>query len=140
MIDRGLNPFVASYTGLDDYENCNRPTLSNLPTKKSIYFTTQPLIGEFKDTNDFPDPWFYRTGVFGKFDSVIGRGASGVVLSGDWFGRKAAFKFVDIGIPKIPDSKNVQDAIEDLNRKLSEMISIQSTKGSKIVSFYGHYR
>ena len=89
--------------------------------------------------NNFPDPWFYKTGVFdGKFDDVIGQGASGIVLKGEWFGRKAAFKFVEIGSQKYQERSDV--ALKSLNEKLTEMISIQSTAGSKIISFYGHYR
>ena len=86
-----------------------------------------------------PDPWLYQTGVFdGKFDSVIGQGASGKVISGEWFGKKAAFKFVDIGDQK--HQEDPEDASKTLNEKLREMISIQSSEGSKIVSLYGHYR
>ena len=139
MIDKGANPFVVDY---------NRETwavetlsLSGLPRQKSVYFTTQPFPDRFKRISQFSDPWFYKTGVFdGKFGSVIGQGAAGTVIKGEWFGRKAAFKFVEIGNQKIPDSKSVVDALKSLNGKLSEMITIQSTFGSKIVSFYGHYR
>ena len=85
------------------------------------------------------NPWFYRTGVFdGKLGSVIGQGASGTVISGEWYGKKAAFKFVDIGTQQ--ETTMTSDALKSLDKKLSEMTSIQATKGSKIVEFYGHYR
>ena len=37
-------------------------------------------------------------------------------------------------------SNSVEEGLKTLDQKLSEMISLQSTSGSKIVSFYGHYR
>ena len=85
------------------------------------------------------NPWFYRTGVFdGKFESVIGQGASGTVISGEWFDVKAAFKFVEIETRKWP--KYITEGLKILDDKLSEMTSLRETNGSKIVSFYGHYR
>ena len=138
MIEEGANPFVVDSHNCDDqftYWYRAKSELSNLPTKKSVYFTIQPLVAEFKDSYDFLEPWFYRTGVF---DSVIGQGASGKVLSGDWFGRKAAFKFVEIGKQKFQD--DIRDSLKVLSEKLSEMTSIQGTEGSKILEFYGHYR
>ena len=144
MLNKGANPFIVNHTGIDEFgkHDLAKSNLSNLPSKKSIYFTIRPLVAEFKQKGqlDFSDPWFYRTGVFGTFDSVIGRGASGIVLSADWFGKKAAFKFVEIGPQKRPDSGLVKDGLKDLDQKISEMTSIQATEGSKIVSFYGHYR
>ena len=137
MIDKGANPFVVTYGG-NTWADETR-YLSNLPTKKSIFFTTRPLPDEFEKKNDFPDPWFYRTGVFdGKFSSAVGQGASGVVLSGEWYGKKAAFKFVEVG--NQVDQSYAIDSLKTLNEKLSEMTSISALAGSKIVSFYGHYR
>ena len=137
MIDKGANPFVVDGSGAAQIKRTRN--LSNLPTKKSVFFTTRPLPDEFEEKSDFPDPWFYRTGVFdGKFQSVVGQGASGVVLNGEWYGKKAAFKFVEI------ESQNFQlfaeDCIRTLDEKLSEMISISALVGTKVVSFYGHYR
>ena len=136
MIDKGANPFIVDYKG-DTWTDETRH-LSNLPTQKSIYFLTQPLIDN-DVTNDFPEPWFYRNGVFdGKFESAIGQGASGRVISGEWYGKKAAFKFVEVGVQK--QQKLAMSNLKSLEEKLSEMISIETTKGSKIVQFYGHYR
>ena len=140
MIDKGVNPFIVSYVGMTQFSlyNLDNQNLSNLPTQKSIYYTTRPLKGN-ESKNDFLDPWFYRTGVFdGKFDAVIGQGASGTVISGEWYGKKAAFKFVKI--ENQGEQKTVPDSMKALNKKLSEMTSIEATKGSKIVEFYGHYR
>ena len=144
MIIRGANPSIVSYDGRTSYRIFSLDHLSNLPSQKSVYFSTRPFPDDFKQQNEFPDPWFYKTGVFdGKCDSLIGQGAAGTVISGEWFGKKAAFKFVeikfvDIGIEE--STKNMTDNLHRLDKKLSEMISIQSTVGSKIVSFYGHYR
>ena len=139
MIDRGANPFVVSYAGITWFENYDLDHLPNLPNQKSVYFTTRPLPDELKTQDEFPDPWFYKTGVFdGKFDSVIGQGASGTVISGEWFGKKAAFKFVEIGTQKFQEE--VADGLKTLNEKLTEMLSIQAIVGTKIVSFNGHYR
>ena len=142
MIENGANPFILDGSGNDNFTawNLARSNLSNLPTKKSVYYTIRPPVVELEKKGNFCDPWFYRTGVFGKFDSVIGRGASGVVVSGEWFDKKAAFKFVETGNQSMLVSKPVRDALEVLDKKLSEMTTIQTTKGSKIVSFYGHYR
>ena len=132
MINRGANPFVIGSAGKSHYELFNLDHLYNLPNRKSVYFTTRPFEG-------FLDPWFYENGVFdGKFEFKIGQGASGTVISGEWFGKKAAFKFVEIGAQMF--QVNVKDNLETMEKKLSEMISVQSTVGSKIVTFYGHYR
>lgn len=139
MINKGANPFVVVYNGKTEFDIHNLGHLSNLPSQKSVYFTARPTKGEFEGKTNFPEPWFYISGVFdGKFDSLIGQGASGTVISGEWFGKRAAFKFVEIGTQKQQDL--ISDALKSLDDKLSEMISIQSTVGSKIVSFYGHYR
>ena len=138
MIDRGANPFVVGYDGKTDWTDQTR-NLSNLPRQKSVFFTTRSLPDEFKGQSAFPDPWFYKTGIFdGKFVRVIGQGAAGRVISGEWFGQKAAFKFVEIGAQKF--QQTVSDTLKALDEKLTEMLSIQETVGSKIVSFYGHYR
>ena len=139
MIDKGANPFVVSYSGKTRFEEDKLGRLSNLPSQKSVYFTTRSFEGEFKDKTDFQEPWFYESGVFdGKFDKFIGQGATGTVLRGKWFANKAAFKFVEIQTQKF--QRNVGDALKTLDEKLSEMFSVESTVGSKIVKFYGHYR
>ena len=140
MIDKGANPFIEDYGGSDytQFKVFKLRHLSNLPTQKSVFYTTRPFPDDFKNKTTFQSPWFYETGVFGQFSSVIGQGASGTVLSGDWFGKKAAYKFVEIGTQSFQEYS--EDALKTLNEKLSEMTSIQAAKGSKIVSLYGHYR
>ena len=139
MIDKGANPFIVDGIGKTQFKIDNLSNLSNLPTQKSIFFTTRPLPDEFKEQSVFPDPWFYETGVFdGKFVRVIGNGAAGTVVEGEWFGQRAAFKFVDIGNQRKSDT--MRDGLKSLDKKLSELTAIQATKGSKIVSLYGHYR
>ena len=135
MIDRGANPFVVTFGG-ETWTDKTR-NLSNLPCQ-SVYFTIRSPSDESEEQK-FPDPWFYKTGIFnGNFDSVIGQGATSTVISGKWFGKESAFKFVEIGTQKF--DVYAEDALKKLDEKLSEMIEIQSTVGSKIVSFYGHYR
>ena len=138
MIDRGVNPFVVSYCGTTQFDNHNLECLPNLPNQRSIYFTTRPFLDGLEAKNEFPDSWFYKTGVFdGRFDSLIGQGASGIFIRGEWFGKRAAFKFTEI---RNQEQQYAKDSLKALNEKLSEIISLQSTAGSKIVSFYGHYR
>ena len=134
MINRGANPFVVAYDGTSSFDY-NLSYLKNLPRQKSVYFTTRAFPDEFKQQNQFFNPWFYQTGVFdGKFVRVIGEGAEGIVISGEWFGKKAAYKFVEIGAQKFHE--NMKKILKTLDEKLSEMISIQSIVGSKIFSFY----
>ena len=138
-MDKGANPFVVCNSGKSQYSLHGLQRLSNIPKQKSIYFITRPLVSEIGAKVTFPDPWFYRTGIFdGKFDSVVGQGASGTVVSGEWCGMKAAFKFVEIKTQEF--QKYVKDSLKTLDQRLSEMTSLQETDGSKIVSFYGHYR
>ena len=140
MILLGANPYIVDMNGKTNFETYDLEyfyEFRNIPqTEKSVYFTTQPLV---ESNADFLDPWFYRTGVFnGKFDEWIGQGSSGTVISGEWAGKKAAFKFVGLGKQKYHE--DVGGALEDLNEKLSEMTSIQATNGPMILPFYGHYR
>ena len=139
MIDKGANPFIVDFAGKTHFERFNLGRLSNRPSQKSVYFTTRPFEGELKYNTSFLEPWFYQSGVFGgKFDSLIGQGASGTVISGEWFGKKAAFKFIEVGDQENPEY--APDIVKTLNESLREMTSIQSTAGLNIVSFYGHYR
>ena len=139
MIDKGANPFVVAYGGSKWLNVFKLDHLSNLPSKQSVFFTTRQFPDEFQVINDFPDPWFYVTDVFnGQFDSVVGQGASGIVVKGKWYGKKAAFKFVEVGTQTF--QKSATEAIKSLNDKLYEMTSIIALVGSRIVSFYGHYR
>ena len=98
VLDRGVNPFVVDYDGTTPFQNHGLGHLSNIPPQKSVFFTTRPIEGKFKGKTNFPAPWCYGSGVFdGKFEDFIGKGAVAVVLSGQWFGKKAAFKGVVAG-------------------------------------------
>ena len=89
---------------------------------------------------DLIEPWLYISGVFpGYCDRVIGYGSTGIVLHGLYGNRQAAFKFVEIKkLEKFP--KNVQEGVDELNKKLNEMKAVQTTKGNKKISFFGHFR
>ena len=141
MIDCGANPYVVGYTGQSNAEHMDLSNLK-LPPSKSIFFSIEPFSCscEDKDGLGLPIPWFYKNGVFdGQFDSVIGKGASGVVLHGYFQGEEAAYKFVEI--PKDTYySGEIEDALSELSRRLNEMRSLRSTNGSNIVDFYGHFR
>ena len=66
--------------------------------EESFYFTTQPISNE---SGNITYQSSYSRGVFdGKFQEEIGRGAFGTVFKGEWEGKDAAFKFVEIkGVP-----------------------------------------
>ena len=138
MLERGANLFIlmdGNYGSILGSQA--RILLSNLPIPKSIYFCIRPHV----EKTDFPEPWYYKSGVFdGQFRSVLGKGASGTVLSGQWYGKKAAFKFVEIEVKEETAFSLSSKVLKDLDDELLEMTSMEATQGSKIVSFYGHFR
>ena len=136
MINRGANPFVR-WDGMLQYEVFNLDYLSNLPSQKSVYFITRPIPDEFMKQNNFLGPWRYKTGVFdGKFVSVIASEESiGTVISGYWFGKRAAYEFVQIGTQKY--QTEARDRLKTLNERLTIGSTIQ--RGSKIAPLF-HYR
>ena len=141
MIDSGVNPYVVDYSAESQFDEWSLSDLSNLPTSKSVFFSVEPLkcFCDQKCDSDLSTPWFYKNGVFdGKLDEIIGNGTSGVVLHGLCHGVEAAFKFIEIGRQNWQEY--AEDGIAELNRQLGEMGSIQTTEGSKIVSFFGHFR
>ena len=139
MIERGANPHILDSGGNTAISLWGLDNLPNLPDQRSVYFTIRPIFGDARQRNDFQAPWFYQTGVFnGYCQSLIGKGASGTVLRGEWYGKNAAFKFVEVKDQKW--QVTTEKALKTLDETLSEMITIQATKGSKIVSLYGHYR
>ena len=135
MVNRGANPFVR-YNGKSSFEDYNIDYLSNLPSQKSVYFITRPLHPDnVTAQNSFLGPWRYKTGVFdGTFISIIGKEAAATLISGYWFGKRAAYKFVPIGTQKY--QADAHDRLKTLNQKLKK----GSTIGSKTVSLFGHYR
>ena len=150
MVDRGANPFVrCSYTVNSDYEGYNLDYLSNLPSQKSVYFITRPLHpdDEVMAQNSFLAPWRYKTGVFdGKFVSMIGKQAAGkynsagIFISGYWFGKRAAYKFVRIGTQEYLEK--VRDSLRILNVRytLGSMIDDKIISSFGLYSWFGHYR
>ena len=141
MIDLGANPFVVTNTGHVQFDSYDLSYLDNLPTQKSIFFPTQSFACCNKEcVFDLSEPWFYKTGTFpGQFEAIIGQGASSIVLRGTFQHKQAAFKFVEIeNEPSLKE--NVMGTLEELNKQLNDMTSIQSVSGNKIVQFYGHFR
>ena len=101
-----------------------------IPSLISAFFSIEPFgcFCDLKCDSDLSTPWFYKNGIFdGKFDKIIGKGVSGIVLHGFCHGVEAAFKFVEI--------KELE-----VQEYLDEMRSVQTAEGSRIVNFYGHFR
>ena len=85
------------------------------------------------------EAWFYTNGVFpGDFKEIIGKGGEGHVISGKWMGIDAAFKFIEIKNQKAP--KYVDDGLEELKKRLTELNALKATKGSCILREYGHFQ
>ena len=136
MIDKGANPFIKDCDGDTGYDfySLSSSNLINLPKSKSVYF---PIV-DFKNKT-LLGPWQYKTGVFpGKFNRLIGSGGEGYVLEGEWDNKKAAFKCVDVG--KQEYIRMMDDALDDMEKKLSEMRTMQGTTGSAIMPLIGHFR
>ena len=138
MINMDANPNVQRYDGKSEYEIRSLSDLSNLPSSKSVFFQLRNF------NSDMPPAWEYCTGVYnkGQFGRVKGRGGEGIVIEGQWQNQTpAAFKFVELR-----EQNNIQqtdDSLDDINERLSEMTAInhmQSTSGSAILKFEGHYR
>ena len=82
-------------------------------------------------------PWTYTSGVYpGCYSKVVGYGGEAIVIQGKWAGTKAAFKFVPLGNQKL--TKYANEALTDLYDKLSQMIEMDATEGSKILKLLGH--
>ena len=83
--------------------------------------------------------WFYQNGVYpSQFGQTIGSGGEGVVVGGFWHGEEAAFKFVPIRAQQFTGL--LKDGLADLETRLTEMTTMQSTSGSCILNILGHYR
>ena len=136
MLDKGANPFVQSSSGQTRYDidSLSSSNLTNLPQEKSIFF---PIVDFGNDT--LLGPWQYLTGVFpGSFNRLIGSGGEGHVVAGNWNNEKAAFKWVNVG--KQEDKIYVNEILADMETKLSEMRTMQTTTGSSIMPIIGHFR
>ena len=148
MIDLGANPHVKDADDITYYERMIdqlRDSVSipnNVPSTKSIFFP----IKNFQ-TGQLGEPWYYTTGVYdGKFGRVIGKGGEGVVIQGEFSGRKAAYKFVKIkkSILRIDinmtQEKDYEDSIEEMNEQLHEMTEMMTTSGITILPLEAHFR
>ena len=136
MIDMGANPFILEYKGQSQYDFYKLGTfgLKNLPSVKSIYFSVRSF-----ETGNLPHPWTYTSGVYpGFYSQVVGFGGEGIVIQGKWAGIKAAFKFVQLRNQKI--SNDATESLNGLYDKLSQMIEMDTTSGSKILNLLGHFR
>ena len=136
MLDKRANPFVINSDGNTQYDmqSLSSSNLINLPKEKSVFF---PIV-DFGN-NTLLGPWQYLTGVFpGNFNRLIGYGGEGHVVAGTWNNEKAAFKWVSVG--KQESRQMVNDLLADMEKKLSEMRTMQTTIGTSIMPIIGHFR
>ena len=136
MLDKGANPFVINRNGNTHYDihSLSSSNLKNLPKEKSIFF---PIVDFGHRT--LLGPWQYLTGVFpGKFNRLIGSGGEGCVIEGVWNHEKAAFKWVRVGKQDL--ITYAAERIADLEKRLSEMRTMQTAIGSSIMPIIGHFR
>ena len=136
MLNQGANPFVKDRNGNVQYDlnNLSSSDLKNVSKKKSVFF---PIV-DFGN-NALLGPWQYKTGVFpGNFTRLVGSGGEGHVVAGVWNNEKAAFKWVLVG--KQENRTYTKDSLADMEKKLSEMRTMQTTIGTSIMPIIGHFR
>ena len=149
MIAAGVNPFALDYENETqaDYWNVPRELISEASPglTPDLFFSTTSLPCNSQNCGKsceqgLPDPWYYNNGKVWEFktEDRIGEGAEGIVLSGQFHGREAAFKMVEI--KNLKTEKYAADAMNDLRTRLSEMHSLSKTNGQNILPFYGHIR
>ena len=133
MIGLGVNPHIRDPYGKTNYDAYGLSNLNNLPSVKSVFYPIKNF-----PTGNLGEPWFYTTGVYdGKFGRVIGKGGEGTVIEGEWNGKPAAFKFVEIKGLKVT---NYDDVMADMNERLKEMTEMMATPGDAILPFQAHFR
>ena len=136
MLDKGANPFIKNYNGNTEFDDrsLSSSNLANLPNEKSIFFP----IADFGNKS-LLGPWQYLIGVFpGKFNRLIGSGGEGHVVQGVWNSIMAAFKWVPVG--KQVEKTSINAVLADMENKLSELRTMQTTIGSSIIPLIGHFR
>ena len=136
MLDQGANPFVKDGNGTTNYDgfNLSNSNLTSIPNKKSVFF---PIV-DFGNSA-LLGPCQYLTGVFpGQFNRLIGSGGEGHVVAGVWNNEMAAFKWVLVG--KQEEKPSVEETLADMEKKLSEMRTMQMTIGTSIMPIIGHFR
>ena len=135
MINMGSNPHVLRYDGKSEYDNWSLSGLSNIPSSKSVYFQLSDI------KTDMPSAWEYKTGVYGQgqFGEVKGSGGEGIVIERVSKNQtRAAFKFVEVRSQKYIEK--MEEALADMDERLSEMTNQEMTKGTRILKFEAHYR
>ena len=149
MIVAGVNPFALDYKNdtQADFRKVSRGLISELSPDLTpdLFFSTTslPCISQTCDKSckqGLPDPWYYNNGLVWDFKKTdrIGKGAEGIVFSGKFHGREAAFKMVEI--KNLKTAKFAYEAIDDLKTRLSEMHNLSKANGQNILPFYGHIR
>ena len=136
MIDSGVNPYIVNYDGRTNFDYISRYHLTIPEMPKSVYFSIYP---DECYPLDLQQAWYYSNGVFtGKYEEVIGKGSEGYVVRGKWVGLDAAYKFVEIKKQKAHEI--VEDGLEELKLRLTELNALKDIKGSRILREYGHFR
>ena len=136
MIDSGVNPYIVNFYGYTqfDYNSLFHLTIPEMP--KSVYFSIYP---DESYPSELQQAWYYSNGVLsGNYEKLIGKGSEGCVVSGEWMGADVAYKFVEIKNQNFQEM--IQDSLKDLKRRLTELNSLKSVKGSCILQEYGHFR
>ena len=92
MIDHGFNPHIRNVKGTTQHELYGLSNLKNVPSVKSVFYPIKNF-----PTGNLDNSMCYTTGVYdAKYGRVIGMGGEGVVIQGEWNGRSAAYKFVEV--------------------------------------------
>ena len=60
MIDKGVNPLIVDYDDETQFEIRGLSSLKKLPTTKTAYFLTRPLVGNDVTKADFCDVVHFR--------------------------------------------------------------------------------
>ena len=136
MIDNGFNPYIVKCNGKTEFDSRSLSHLTIPEMPKSVYFSIYP---DESYPAEMKEPWYYSNGLFpGDFKELIGKGSEGYVISGKWRGIDAAYKFVEIKNQIF--QKKVNDGINDLKKRLTEINSLKAVNGSHILKGYGHFR
>ena len=144
IVRRGLNPYIQAinpnnhiYTQFDMWPEISN--LKKLPLVKSVFFSIKNF-----DVGNLGRPWHYTTGVYeGCFESILGRGSDGIVIKGKFCGRPVAYKFVQYKIFREREhqmKRGSDELFDEMNKRLQEMVEMQSTPGSSIMKTIAHFR
>ena len=134
MIDLGANPHIKDLEGNTDFDLFGLSYLKNIQSVKSVFFPIKKF-----PTGNLGDSWCYTTGVYdGKFGRVVGTGGEGVVIQGEWNGKPAAYKFVQM--KGLAYSTNYDVSFNDMSERLTEMTEMMETPGDTILTFEAHFR